>query len=164
MKKTILGIVIFMLLLGLSYAQEQVSARVHEYGWTVLRDGGKAGLYTTADTLSFPIKHYRGSVVYWADFDTTGGGSSQSDSCVSLYLELYNETAGGWGKYYSSSESTLLDTIDRALCNVDEDDIDIYVPLAQFNTEQWAWADSARIIEVIGTSDKLGGSRYVGGQ
>ena len=136
--------------------------RVAQFGWTQLRAEGSS--YTTTDTLEFDLRHFRGAVTYWVDGDTSSATleSNLSDSCMTISLELYNEDSGEWGKYYSGT--TKLDTVDRALVNVAASDADVYIPLAKFNADQFAWADKGRIIELIGTGDKHGGGRWIGGQ
>ena len=136
--------------------------RVAQFGWTQLRAEGSS--YTAYDTLAFDLRHYRGAVTYWIDPDTSSATAAANlpDSCMTIYLELYNENSGEWGKYYSTV--TKLDTIDRAAANVAAADADVYIPLAKFNADQFAWADRARIIEYVGVGNKHGGGRWVGGQ
>ena len=162
-KKVLLFTLVIVFIFSCAPDRSADVTRTAQFGWTKLRDSSD-GMYTTTDTFSFTIRHMRGAITYWIDPDTTGGGANQSDSCWTIYLEIYNEESGEWGKVWSTSESTKLDTIDRAQVNVGATDIDTYIPLAVFNDYQLAWGDQARIIEVIGTGDKMGGDRWVGGQ
>jgi len=164
-KKYLIAIMAIIFLFGCAADRGAQIIRTGQFGWTQLRDVGE-GLYTTRDTLTFDLRHYRGAVTYWADFDTAGSALAATvpDSCLTIQLELYNEESGEWGKYYSGTTPTKLDTIDRAYCNVPASAADVYIPLAQFNSTAFAWADRGRIIEITGTGDKLGGSRWIGGQ
>jgi len=163
-RKLIIGLIALTFLFGCAADRSADVGRVAQFGWVQLRDVGET-MYTTTDTFAFDLRHFRGAVTYWIDPDTVGGtAATVSDSCMTIYLELYNEESGEWGKYYTGTSATKLDTIDRAYINVPSATADTYIPLAIFNSAQFGWADRARIIEVIGTLDRMGGNRWVGGQ
>ena len=164
MKKYLIAFIAIIFLFGCAADRSTTIERTAQFGWTKLRDDVDS--YTAYDTLAFDTRHFRGAVTYWIDADTSSATAAANlpDSCMTLYLELYNEETAEWGKYYAGATQTKMDTIDRAYVNVAAADADIYVPLAQFNSTQWAWADRARIIEYVGVGNKHGGARYIGGQ
>jgi hypothetical protein len=162
-KKLIVGLLTLVFLIGCAAPDRSAElGRVAQFGWVKLRDAVDS--YTAYDTLAFDLRHYRGAVTYWIDPDTSSATSAANlpDSCMTIYLELYSDESGEWGKYYSTV--TKLDTIDRAAINVAAADADVYIPLAKFNADQFGWADRARIIEYVGVGNKHGGGRWVGGQ
>jgi hypothetical protein len=162
-KKLLIGLLALVFLVGCAAPDRNTDVgRVAQFGWTKLRDDVDS--YTAYDTLAFDLRHYRGAVTYWLDPDTSSATAAANlpDSCMTIYIELYNDETAEWGKYYSGV--TKLDTIDRAVANVAAADADVYIPLAKFNADQFAWADRARIIEYVGVGNKHGGARYIGGQ
>jgi hypothetical protein len=102
---------------------------------------------------------YDGAVTLWFLMDTTGASvkaANQSDSCMTVWLQLKNKELNVWGGYYSETTSgyTVLDTIDRAYINV-AGTVCPYMILAEETS--WAAADSARFGFVIGVGDSLNG-------
>jgi hypothetical protein len=169
-KKFIIGLL--MLVLSVSCIAQDRSAvptRVAQFSWTQIREMGE-GAFTGIDTMEFDLKHYRGAVTLWFDSDTSDATAAinLADTCSTISLELYNEKSAEWGKYYSTV--TKLDTIDRAAINVDAADADVYMPLAKFNADQFAWADRGRIIWDVGSGgtapydNYMNANVWIGGQ
>ena len=163
MKKLIIGLLALIFLVGCAADRSADVGRVAQFGWVELRNQGEAK-FTTTDNFDADLRHFRGAVTLWIDPDTTGSSSDgvKSDSCMTVSIQLYNEKSAEWGSYYSTV--TKLDTIDRAVVNVAAGGTDIYIPLAKFNSDQFAWADRIRITLAIGVADEMGGSVWIGGQ
>lgn len=111
-----------------------------------------------ADTSSAVwVKGIEGALVLWMVGDTsdaTYGASvaaNNSDSCVTVLLQLKDPDLG-WGGLYSESTSsyTKLDTVRRSLVNTAAV---LYLPLAEETS--WVPADSARFIFQCGVGDTL---------
>ena len=165
-------IVILAMMVGMSYAQapevrtypasrdgqfvigtaRTSPAESHSNGLLV---GGAAGTMQNGTVVS--LEGYDGAVLLWFLGDTTGASvdaAQQSDSCLSVYMALKNNEIGVWGGLYSETTTnyTLLDTIDRAYINV-AGTVAPYMVLA--DEDAWAHADSVRFMFQIGTSDSL---------
>ena len=162
MKRFIAFAIILVIVIACAPDRNTQVQRTAQFGWTKIRDVDGDGLFTTTCNLDFDIKHYRGAVTLWIDPDTTGGGANQSDSASTFDLYLYNEESAEWGQHYEGIVK--LDVAATGDMNIGSAGTDLYIPLANFNSEQWAWADKARITWTIGTGDKLKANVWVGGQ
>ena len=170
MKKLIL--VLLLLSFGLCFAQTP-DVRVLPYQrdgeWLlgtaptsldeVATDGLLVGALMAQYSTAVSTFGYDGAVTLWFLMDTTGASvkaANQSDSCMTVWLQLKNKELNVWGGYYSETTSgyTVLDTIDRAYINV-AGTVCPYMILAEETS--WAAADSARFGFVIGVSDSLNG-------
>jgi hypothetical protein len=170
-KKLLIGLLALVFLVGCAAPDRSTEiGRVAQFGWTQIRTV-EEGSFTGVDTMEFDLRHYRGAVTLWFNPDTTAATSAANlpDTCSTISLELYNDDSAEWGKYYSGV--TKLDTVDRAVMNIDFADADVYIPLAKFNADQFAWADRGRIIWDVGsagsvaaTKNIMQGEVWVGGQ
>jgi hypothetical protein len=154
---------LFALLFMVSCAADRSSSpqRVAQFGWTKIRSV-ETGLATGTISLAFPISHYRGAVTLWLDPDSVGG--TGADSCATVTMLLYNTEAADWGAYPIGASPTKLDTIDRAIWNVDRASDDIYIPLALYNDAQFAWADCCKVTVGYGAADIMTLNAWIGGQ
>jgi len=156
-KKYLIALLAIVFLLGCAAPDRSTEiGRVAQFGWTKLR-AMEEGTFTTSTTMTADLRHYRGAVTLW--FNPAVG---TSDSCSTISMRLYNDESGEWGAYYSGT--TKLDTIDRALMNVAAGSADVYMPLAKFNADQFAWGDKIEITWGIGTGDTMNGEVWIGGQ
>lgn len=126
-------------------------------------------------TSAFAVKEWEGVITVVIETDTTGADNSgASDSCLTVYLQLYRKYVdpsngvvdGDWMGYYSAADTfqTKIDTIARSYIN--KAGKAFYMnPAIVLNTNgEWGWADSARFILKIGTGDSLTTTVDVGGQ
>jgi len=163
-KKLIIGLLTLVFAVScIAQDRSATPTRAAQFSWTELRNPGD-GMFTTTVNLDADLKHYRGAVTLWIDPDTTGSSSDavKSDSCMTVSIQLYNAESAEWGTYFSTVSK--LDTIDRAVVNVAAAGTDIYIPLAKYNSDQFAWADRIRVTLGIGVADEMGGSVWIGGQ
>ncbi len=103
------------------------------------------------------LKGYDGGVTLWFLGDTTGASvdlAQQSDSSLTVTLELKNKALNVWGGLYSETTAgiTKLDTVERLYINTGGTSCP-YMVLAK--EDSWAVADSARFSFQIGTLDSL---------
>ena len=153
--------ILLFLLLFVSSALPQVSVKtVPNYNteW-IWGDGGTWETLCAANTTTngFAIEKEEGAITIWFLSDTTDAaalGANQSDSCLTVNLQLYDTDVGGWGGYYGdfTTNYSKLDTIDRAIVNVAHTNY-YYMVLAEFT--EWASADSGRLVLGIGVGDSL---------
>ena len=109
------------------------------------------------DGTAINIEGYDGAVLLWFLGDTTVAAeksAQQSDSCLTVYMALWNNEIGVWGGLYSETTTgyTKLDTVDRAYINTGGT-VAPYMVLA--DESSWAHADSVKFMFQIGTSDSL---------
>jgi len=178
MKKIILIMLSLVMLVGLGYGQapdRRVLPYQRESEWVlgtaptglleVATDGVLVGSLTGQYSSAFSTFGYDGAVTVWFLMDTTGAtviGSNQSDSCMTVWLQLKNKEINIWGGYYSETTTayTVLDTINRKFINVGGT-IAPYLILPEETA--WAVADSARFGFVIGVGDSLNGQIIIQG-
>ncbi len=167
MKKFIL---ILTLLVSLSYAQapdRRVYPMSRDAVWLIgtaptgILESPTNGLLIGAtagqNSAAFSVKGYDGAVTLWLLGDTTGASvdlAQQSDSNLTVNLQLKNKDINVWGGYYSETtlNKTKLDTVDRAYINVAGTAAPYMILAAE---TAWATADSARFNFQIGTDDSL---------
>ena len=159
-----IAIFLFIIALATGYAQDRsaVPVRQGNFGWTKVR-AMEAGQCTTTVNLDFAISHSNGAQVLWLDPDTSDAIRLTPDSCATIDVYLKNNKSGEWGKHYSGTVKA--DTINRAVFNVAAASNDVYIPLGNFSSTVWAWADSARVTLTWGSGDIFAGiGAWVGGQ
>ena len=166
MNKLIIGLIALFILSCAAPDRSAIVERTANFSWVKLRSRDQDGNFTTSTTMTFDVRHFRGAVTLWFNPDTALSqvAAALPDTCSTISLELYNDAAASWGSYYSGTTRTKLDTIDRAYINVDEADADTYIPLAQFNSTQWAWADKGRVTWHVGVGNIMNGDVWLGGQ
>lgn len=137
----------------------------------VLGDNGDADT-----TSAWAIRKWEGVMTVVFETDTgTVDVSGTSDSCLTVYLQLYRlykdpndgTIDGDWMTYYNSSDEqkVKIDTVARSIVNDSSKVFYMNIPVAQSSTGEWAWADSARLILAIGVGDSLASCKVdVGGQ
>ena len=166
MNKLIIGLIALFMLSCAAPDRSAIVERTANFGWVKLRSIDQDGQFTTSTTMTFDLRHFRGAVTVWFNPDTTLGAAASAlpDTCSTISLELFNDASNTWGSYYSGTTRTKLDTIDRAYINVAEADADTYIPLAKFNSAQFAWADKARLTWHVGVGNIMNGDVWAGGQ
>ena len=106
----------------------------------------------------FPLDYKWGSATLFLKTDTTDASvasGNQSDSCLTVFLQIKDKTLG-WSRYYDDTNAyTRLDSIARTIVNVGGTNI-VRMNLADVTSnKQWTVGDSGRVGITIGTSDSL---------
>lgn len=166
MKKFIHVALVILAFLAMGVVYRSTFTSPKPFGWKpIIHDAGGRKTITTRDTSeAFTIEQTRGLITLWMD-GSTAGLSPASDSCLTVYLLLKNKETSNWGKYHKGTDPTRLDSVARGLINQSNGAVansDVYFKLA--SRAEWSWADSAKIVVVIGTSDKLDLLMWAGGQ
>ena len=109
-------------------------------------------------TAAFRIDNLQGALnLFWIT-DTSGASSleaNQSDSCLTISLQLRPSTGGIWYEYGFKTDGltyTRLDTVDRDMVNTGST-VGFYTPLALY--DQWGPGIEGRLILQIGVGDSL---------
>lgn len=145
-------------------AQQQVRINPNPHDWKdlvssgfIVGDNGD-GVDTTN---AFEIRKWQGITTLWLD----PSDGSDTDTCMTVYTQLYNVSAGAWGAPWNSSDyqKARIDTVARTFWANDSDAF-MDIPGAA-NTGWWAYADSARFILSITAGDSITFNKIqVGGQ
>jgi len=161
MKKTIL----FLLLAVPCTAQQQVKINPNSHQWIPLVSSGTFIVGDNDDgvdtTNAVGVWQWQGVSTLW--FDPLDG--SDTDTCLTAYMQLYNNSAGAWGAPWNSSDyqKARIDTVFR---NFWANDADSYMDLAgAARLGWWAHADSVRFIFSVSAGDSITFNRiWLGGQ
>lgn len=163
MRKFILAFLTLLIVFGLSYSQEQIATLPRSLEWAKIYPlDGEAGLIGIDSdgldtTYSFKVSGNYGNGLLWIEFgDTTDLGANESaanyDSCLTVYLDLYNSRTGTWGKLYNTAGK--LDTLDRDL--ITTSGAAYYINLPKFTNYQAGGKTTyGRIRLSIGVDDSL---------
>ena len=113
------------------------------------------GATTPVWSNAFPITFMEGATAIFFNSDTTGASvaaANQSDSCMTVFLRVKDNTIGWTGLYNESTVYTRLDSVARSISNTGGTH-DYRINLADFTA--WGAGDSAAIGVTIGVGDSL---------
>lgn len=149
---------LFLLLLsGFVFAQITVKTIPNSRSsLTIMNNQTITGATTPTWSDAFPISFMEGATTLFFNTDTTAStlAANLSDSCLTVFLQIKDNTIG-WTSYYNDTNTyTRLDSIARSVVNTSGTH-DFRINLPNISASAWSPGDSARVGITIGTGDKM---------
>ena len=158
--------VFILLMTAYVFAQGTVKTRPESHDWKTVQDGWIVGATAGVNSSAFSPKQWFGVTTLFVKGDTTRAiaysATNQSDSALTIGYQLKNNNLG-WGTAWDSDSYSALVTMTSARINQDGNSY-YWINIPYETSQKWAWADSARFVFIIGTSDSLNLRVDVGGQ
>lgn len=149
-------ILLFLIIPALSWAQVMSVKTVpnSRSSLTIMNAQTITGSTTPTWSSAFPVTLMEGATALFFNCDTSTvvREANESDSCLTLFLQVKDNTIG-WTSYYNDATTyTRLDTVARTIANTSGTH-DFRVNLADFTA--WGPGDSARVGITIGVGDTM---------